>query len=216
MKHRLKVVWGLLVVVPLVLWTVWCGLMRVEPAIFADPWLRAVVRISLLLVPALVYCYIAPCTGDFFYKQWRRGVWVGVGVVLLLLVPDIIYRTQIQTIPWAIPTSGAIWMNFIIGSPFAEELLFRALLLRELETIWRPPVAIVVNALLFACFHLPQWVILGNQGGWEVITSFLVIAGYGIAFALLFRLTKSIWGPLIPHIANNFVGIALAAAGDGM
>lgn len=187
--------------------------MKLEPSIFAAPLLRAIVRISILLFPAIRYLYKSNRKEDVFsfHTNWQRGLFAGAIVAIIFLLPLCLYRLQTQSYTLQIPSAGAIWLNWIIGSPAAEELYFRVLLLDKFQAVWKTPVAIAMSAVCFGLFHVPQWVIENGQQEWWQITSFIVVIGYGVIFAVLFRLTKSLWGALIPHIANNLVAVSLVA-----
>lgn len=199
--------------VPLVLWTIWCGLMKAWPVPFALPLPRAIVRVSVLLLPALWWSRDVS-GGDALHlrQHWRRGLLVGIVTALLWFVPLCCYRLYAGGYVWRTPSSGAVWLNWILGSPFAEEVFFRALLLRELLSSASTAVAVFISALLFALFHLPYWVISGELQGWPLVASLGAVFGYGLVFAALFLFTKSLWGSFIPHAANNLVAQSLVVA----
>ncbi|MGB5047460.1 MAG: CPBP family intramembrane glutamic endopeptidase [Caldilineaceae bacterium] len=195
-------------------WTGYCALMAAWPQLFDIPLLRALVRVSVVLVPAVLYYLRGPRQESFVdYFQlrphWRKGLLVGGGVVLAYLLLGWLsgYRTNQST--FQIPQSFAVWFNFILGSPIAEETFFRGVLLKELSPLMGTARSIAVSSLAFALRHLPQWVILSHQSGLALLTSFATIFAYGVVFALLVTTTRSLWASLLPHWVNNFVALSL-------
>jgi uncharacterized protein len=199
--------------VPYVLWTIWCGLMKAWPVPFALPLPRAIVRVGVLLLPVLWWSRKASGRDALHLRRhWRRGLLVGIATALLWFVPLCCYRLYAGGYVGRTPSSGAVWLNWILGSPFAEEVFFRALLLRELQSFASTVVAAFISALLFALFHLPLWIISGELQGGALIGSLGAVFGYGLVFAALFLFTRSPWGSFISHAANNLVAQSLVVA----
>jgi membrane protease YdiL (CAAX protease family) len=91
----------------------------------------------------------------------------------------------------------------------AEAAFFRGVLLPELRTNMGTTWATVVSAFAFSLLHLPQWLILDRLFGVELLSLFGTIFTYGVIFALLVNLTRSLWAALLPHWINNFILQAL-------
>ncbi|MCA9923045.1 MAG: CPBP family intramembrane metalloprotease [Anaerolineales bacterium] len=205
---------GIYTVVVIGFWTIWCLLMVVWPQVFAQPTIRAIARVSIVLIPSLIFCWQEnqqQSIFDYFLlrENWVRGVIVGGGVAILYFGADWLLNFDVKQSAFHFPVGFPIWFNFILGSPFAEELFFRGVLLKELcmtvGAIW----ATLISAFAFALLHLPQWLLLDNLFGFELLLLFVTIFFYGIIFALLVNLTRSLWGSLIPHWINNFILLAI-------
>jgi membrane protease YdiL (CAAX protease family) len=82
-------------------------------------------------------------------------------------------------------------------APVCEELYFRGLLLSWFLAFFNPWVGIVATSAIFALAHF-------DSAG--VMVTGLID---GVAFSLLFVATGSIWVPIIVHIFNNSIGLAL-------
>jgi glutamate-5-semialdehyde dehydrogenase len=88
---------------------------------------------------------------------------------------------------------GTSWLGFVLAvvvAPLTEEVLFRGLILRGLLGRWRPSLAIVTSALLFALLHFnpaqtPVALVLGLVLGW------------------LYYRTRSIGLCILGHAVNN-------------
>ena len=92
--------------------------------------------------------------------------------------------------------SYSILGTAVLG-PFAEEILFRGLLLGHLIAIarWRPAPAVVVSAVLFTLAHM--------AGDTSIPMLASVLAG-GVVFSWLFVRWQSIWPAVHLHALINF------------
>jgi len=84
-----------------------------------------------------------------------------------------------------------IYMLILVG--FAEELLFRGMLLTSLEKHigWKP--ALILHSLVFAILHLT----------WRIIIEVIFVFIAGIIFGLLFKRSGSLIPPVIAHGIGN-------------
>lgn len=80
-------------------------------------------------------------------------------------------------------------------APIVEELVFRGLLMTALSKFKKYYVDVVVSSTLFSLIHVLQY-------GW-VLTDFIVYAGAGLLFGMLFRYTRSVYWPMALHILWN-------------
>lgn len=86
-----------------------------------------------------------------------------------------------------------------VAAPVAEELVFRGLLYPALKTRWGRPVAVGVSSVLFGAMH----------GHWA---SFLSLAVFGAALALVFDATGRLGRAIALHAVFNTVTCALLLA----
>jgi membrane protease YdiL (CAAX protease family) len=77
------------------------------------------------------------------------------------------------------------------AAPFAEEYLFRGLLFRALDREWGGWRAVAGSALFFAMYH--------------PVLAWLPVAFLGVANALLFKRTGSLFSAVALHMAYNAV-----------
>jgi membrane protease YdiL (CAAX protease family) len=188
------------------LWLGWVLLMRLLPEPFANVYLRGLFRISILLVPAYLFLRKSGTSWlDRWYLRvnWRRGVFVGLVVAALFLSFSYFVQSREVELVWHLPVKVDTWFNWIIGSPFAEEVWFRAVLFNEIKRKHGLFYALLGSSLMFGLLHLPTWIILDGMSGVLLVQSFGNIFLYGFVFALLFRATGSLWASLVPHWLNN-------------
>jgi hypothetical protein len=107
----------------------------------------------------------------------------------------------------ALPTGDydvLLWVLLGIGvvviAPLAEELFFRGLVFRALDSMWPTALAMVVSGVAFALLHLNV----------SVLIPFILI---GIVFAWAFRQADSLWAPIGAHAIVNGMSFILTIAG---
>lgn len=206
---------GLYTIAVIGLWTIWCLLMVTWPHIFALSAVRAIARVFIVLIPAVLFYLMGnreKLLFDYFLlrENWVRGVILGGGIAILYFSVDWLFHLDARQSSFHFPIGFSIWFNFILGSPFAEEAFFRGVLLQELRAIMGTTWATVVSAFAFALLHLPQWLILDKLAGAELLSLSVTIFTYGIIFAIFVNLTRSLWASLLPHWINNFILLAIS------
>ena len=192
-----------LFILSLTVWIGWCLLMLWRPSPFANDNLRALVRVGCVLLPALWYAHAYALDFGLWPIRWS-AVGLGAVVVIVLLGGDLwLNRPNSLTLP----TGFAAYFNFIIGSPIAEELLFRGIIFQQFNKRLSAWSAIALSSILFVVFHWPWWLLSGEIAGMAFLSRSAFIFAIGILLAYLFKRTQSLWPPIIYHIANNFVGL---------
>lgn len=94
---------------------------------------------------------------------------------------------------WVFSAAG----SFIVVA-LVEELFFRGYVLRRLASVCSPAFAVLASAGLFAFAH-GQY----QQADWLNVLSVLVVLWAGVIFALLTRLTGSLWPAIVAHSLLN-------------
>ena len=88
--------------------------------------------------------------------------------------------------------------RFLYGgliAPIVEELVFRGLLMTALSKFKKYYIDVAVSSTLFSLIHVLQY-------GW-VLTDFIIYAGAGLLFCMLFRYTRSVYWSMALHILWN-------------
>ena len=81
---------------------------------------------------------------------------------------------------------------------FFEDMIYRGLVMTALEKGKKWGLDVLGSAALFGILHI-------SNHGW-VLTDFVFYMGGGLIFAVLFRVTKSIYWPIGLHIVYNGIG----------
>ena len=96
------------------------------------------------------------------------------------------------------PTAFLMYFFYpVIAGPIFEDMIYRGLVMTALEKGKKWGLDVLGSATLFGILHISDY-------GW-VLTDFFVYMGGGIIFAVLFRVTKSIYWPIGLHIVNNAI-----------
>ena len=86
----------------------------------------------------------------------------------------------------------------VIAGPIFEDMIYRGLVMTALEKGNKWGLDVLGSAVLFGVSHI-------SNHGW-VLTDFVFYMGGGLIFAVLFRVTKSIYWPIGLHIVYNGIG----------
>ena len=110
---------------------------------------------------------------------------------------EISYQLDLPTFTG--PTAFLMYFFYpVIAGPIFEEMIYRGLVMTALEKGKKWGLDVLGSAALFGILHISNY-------GW-VLTDFFVYMGGGIIFAVLFRVTKSIYWPIGLHIVYNGIG----------
>lgn len=98
------------------------------------------------------------------------------------------------------PTTSFFWLilGISILAPIAEELLFRGIIQGELQRAMPEWAAIIIQGLVFALFHMQP-----------IQVSYVILPG--LLLGLAYAWTRTLWVPIVMHIAFNFLGSVLPA-----
>lgn len=133
--------------------------------------------------------------GVFFLFFILMFVWVNITT---LIFPSTQNGSEIMKEAANLTGISYFIMRILYGSliaPIVEELVFRGLLMTALSKFKKYYVDVVVSSTLFSLIHVLQY-------GW-VLTDFIVYAGAGLLFGMLFRYTRSVYWPMALHIVWN-------------
>jgi uncharacterized protein len=118
------------------------------------------------------------------------AVWL-VFVPLSYVAPTLVEQTILAPqSSYEVTTYGqfaALLFVMVVAAPLVEETLFRGILLHRWARRWGTPSGVVLSSAAFAIGHA-EWV------GHFVI---------GVAFAMLYLRTRSLWVPILTHAIYN-------------
>jgi CAAX protease family protein len=92
---------------------------------------------------------------------------------------------------------AAVSLLILIGGAVQEELVFRGIIFRKLESSFGSWIAIAVSAILFGILHLlsPTATLVG---------AIALVISAGVLFAAIYILTRSLWWAIGVHLGWNF------------
>ena len=122
------------------------------------------------------------------------SLWLDLAYTQLANVPFVAQSVESFDSAWStIGEDPYIWvcLSVVIFGPIAEELLFRGIIHNSIKKVCNPYVAIVLSGLMFGIWH--------GEFVQTVYTTF-----FGIALAVVYEYSGSLWVPIGMHILNNF------------
>jgi len=194
------------------LWIVWVVILIHYPRPLEHWTIHAAARLLVWLGSAAAYIRIVERRGVFSYLRLRdragKGILWGIVASILLVGPVIFYRLYFARAPFHLPPGVFTWINPVLTAPVAEEVVFRGIIFQKLDEVIGTLKAMVLSALLFALIHAPYWYLSGDKSGKALVFSLGGIFIYGVVFAGLLRLTRSLWTPMVYHFLNNLVSLS--------
>ena len=139
-----------------------------------------------------------------FYSFLALLSFVAWNFVTFFLFPptrnEIAYQLDVPTFTGA--TAFLMYFFYpVIAGPIFEDMIYRGLVMTALEKGKKWGLDVLGSAALFGILHI-------SNHGW-VLTDFFFYMGGGLIFAVLFRVTKSIYWPIGLHIVYNGIGQTL-------
>ena len=136
-----------------------------------------------------------------FYSFLALLAFVIWNFVTFLIFPptknEIAYQLDVPTF-----TGATVFLMYffypVIAGPIFEEMIYRGLVMTALEKGKKWGLDVLGSAILFGILHI-------SSHGW-ILTDFVFYMGGGLIFAVLFRVTKSIYWPIGLHIVYNGIG----------
>ena len=122
------------------------------------------------------------------------SLWLDFAYTQLANVPFVAQSVESFDSAWStIGEDPYIWvcLSVVVFGPIAEELLFRGIIHNSIKKVCNPYVAIVLSGLMFGIWH--------GEFVQSVYTTF-----FGIALAVVYEYSGSLWVPIGMHILNNF------------
>ena len=136
-----------------------------------------------------------------FYSFLALLAFVSWNFVTFFLFPPTRNEISYQHAAPTFTGATAFLMYFlypVIAGPIFEDMIYRGLVMTALEKGKKWGLDVLGSATLFGISHI-------SNHGW-VLTDFFVYMGGGLIFAVLFRVTKSIYWPIGLHIVYNGIG----------
>ena len=122
------------------------------------------------------------------------SLWLDFAYTQLANIPFVAQSVESFDSAWStIGEDPYIWvcLSVVVFGPIAEELLFRGIIHNSIKKVCNPYVAIVLSGLMFGIWH--------GEFVQTVYTTF-----FGIALAVVYEYSGSLWVPIGMHILNNF------------
>ena len=171
-----------------------------------SPLLEALVKSLVWIVPAGLYIKIYLHSNPVSYLKMNvnvmKGLFWGIVLSLLLGLCLILEAYIFYGVSFHFSLSFDDYLNTFLLAGLAEEIVFRGLILQELNkrlAFWK---ANVTTALLFLVIHYPIWIYN------EVIFQFgshIYVFLIGLLFGFIYKKTGSLWSVILMHAFHNYI-----------
>lgn len=167
---------------------------------------EAIVKFLIWIVPAWLYIKYYLNISPVHYLKLNVNVKKGLlwGAVLsLVLGLYFAFGTYILNgKSFQFSLSFDDYLNSFLMAGIAEEIVFRGLILQEINkkiTFWK---ANIITALLFLVIHYPIWI---YNSEFFVFGTHIYIFAVGLFFGFVYKKSGSLWSVVILHIFHNFI-----------
>jgi hypothetical protein len=139
----------------------------------------------------------------------KRGILSGIALSAVLFALSYIYFVLLSKgkIYWLLgPTE---WLDLLLFSTVAEEILFRGFFLQkllEITSFWK---ANLIMAALFASIHWLGWVWVAESSNGDIVRMSIIVFISGLLLGYIFKRTSSLWATIIFHAAENFISVLI-------
>lgn len=148
----------------------------------------------------------------------KRAAWLTLGVGATYYALLVLYSSSVQLEPDSTPTKlgadngdagiAGLVIAAVLIAPVVEEIFFRGMIFRSLRNGVGVTVAAVISGLFFGMLH---W----DFATVERLLQVIPLIVFGIALALLYAWSGSLWGPIVLHGTNNALASGVVASKRG-
>ena len=171
-----------------------------------SPLLEALVKSLIWIVPAWIYIklYLHSIPISFLKMNVnvKNGLLWGIFLSLLLGAFLILEAYLFNGVSFHFSLSFDDYLNTLLMAGLAEEIVFRGLILQELDKRMTFLKANLITALLFLVIHYPIWIyndIIFQSG------SHIYVFIIGLLFGFVYKKTGSLWSVIILHAFHNYI-----------
>ena len=190
------------------MWTIWCLIMVNQPELQdSDNIWRSIVRIAVVLIPGIYWLRKSNHAEEI--NKHQRGMVVGIIIALAIATSSLVLQIGLLGMQYTVPRQFTSWLNWIILSPIAEEILFRGIVFQELKKTNHWIIAALISSILFVGLHLPTLILIDQKSSFEIATYCFQLLTTSLLFTYAVHKAKSLWASIIPHWMNNFIAMGL-------
>ncbi len=165
------------------------------------------IRLLVWVFPIFLYLHYIDHIDPFEYlklkQNWKQGVVIGLVLSMLIFLGSLVHsglpHLSMPSLSW----NGLLSTSLLIG--FFEEIPYRGFILQKFEERHGFWLANLVSSILFLGIHLPGWISLHLLN----VTNLIFVFIFGIVMAIVFKVGRSLWGPIVAHSLNDFISSVL-------
>lgn len=148
----------------------------------------------------------------------KHAAWITLGVGVSYYALLALYSSLVQLEPDSTPNKlgadggdagiAGLVVAAVLIAPVVEEIFFRGMIFRSLRNGLGVAAAAVISGSFFGMLH---W----DFATVERLLQVIPLIAFGIALALLYAWSGSLWGPIVLHCFNNALASAVVAFNRG-
>ena len=149
-----------------------------------------------------------PVPATFGLRPFRPSAfgWVALAFVsylVLAAIYTVIVEPPAEDLPQQLGADESVLLAVVTGAfvvviaPFVEEFFFRGFLYQALRNSWGTVLGVIGSAAIFSAIHFEP-------------DKFVPLLILGVALAMLFEKTRSLWPCIMLHAINNVLAFAVS------
>ena len=165
------------------------------------------IRVLLWVVPVWFYLRYVDRVEPLGYLKLKEHIGRGLVVAIVLTAVNLVGTIARFGLPH--PTMERVTWNSMLGTSFLigfiEEIPYRGFMLQKFAERMDFWLANLITSLLFLAIHLPGWIALHTLSADAAVTILL----FSVVMATVFKLSDSLWAPIVGHSANDFLSFVV-------
>lgn len=165
---------------------------------------NACIKILIWIIPTWIYIkfYLKKEFNSYIKLNTniKKGFTYGIIITLLLGINFIVKTYLIEKTSFYIPSNLNEYINSILIAGFTEEIVYRGLILNELQKHYNFLKSNIITAILFLIIHYPTW--LNNQE-FLILYNHIYILLFSLFLGYIYKKTNSLWTVIIIHSFHN-------------
>ncbi|WP_412097852.1 CPBP family intramembrane glutamic endopeptidase [Bacillus mycoides] len=165
---------------------------------------NAFIKILIWIIPTWIY--IKFCLKEEFNSyiklntNIKKGFTYGIIITLLLGINFFVKTYLIEKTSFYIPSNFNQYINSIFIAGFTEEIVYRGLILNELQKRYNFFKSNIITAILFLIIHYPTWL---NNEEFLILHNHIYILLLSLFLGYIYKKTNSLWAVIIIHSFHN-------------
>jgi membrane protease YdiL (CAAX protease family) len=165
------------------------------------------IRVLLWVVPVWFYLRYVDRVDPLGYLKLKEHIGRGLVVAIVLTAVNLVGTIARFGLPH--PTLERVTWNSMLGTSFLigfiEEIPYRGFMLQKFAERIDFWLANLITSLLFLAIHLPGWIALHTLS----VDAAATILVFSVVMATVFKLSDSLWAPIVAHSANDFLSFVV-------
>ncbi len=167
-------------------------------------------RLFTWVLPAILFITFVLKQNSFDYLKLKTGIQKGFFWGIIISIVHIFLYCSFRSL-WNHGLTINLNLDFkpawnvILTVGIVEEIVFRGLVLQNLNSVFDAKTSNIISSILFVLAHIPYWY-FGNQLTLplsSIVFDVFFIFFFGLVSGFVLKKTNSLWPCIIHHSVNN-------------